>query len=61
MLTIHGEGRRFIRYYSDYVDCDFCGEQTRGRVYASTESVRKVTCGSCHKEIATDPQPDEAA
>jgi len=58
MATYGDDGQRFIRYYSDYVACDFCGEQTRGRVYESTQS---VTCGSCHKEIATELPPDEAA
>ncbi len=38
--------RRFVRFYVDYIDCDFCGQPTRGRVYDSTQ---EVTCGSCGK------------
>ena len=36
--------RRFVRFYVDYIDCDFCGQPTRGRVYDRTQ---EVTCGSC--------------
>ena len=36
--------RRFVRFYAEYIDCDFCGQPTRGRVYDSTQ---EVTCGAC--------------
>lgn len=36
--------KRYVRFYKDFVECDFCGQQTRGRVY---EGSQQVTCGSC--------------
>lgn len=34
----------FVRFFSDYVICDHCGEDTRGRCYAETQ---QVVCSSC--------------
>jgi hypothetical protein len=34
----------FVRFYDDYIECDFCGQQTRGRVY---EGSQKIQCGAC--------------
>ena len=38
-------------WYTDLVPCDFCGQQTRGRVY---EDTREVVCGSCNKTLIDD-------
>jgi hypothetical protein len=34
----------FVRFFSDYVICDHCGEETRGRCYAETQ---QVVCSKC--------------
>ena len=36
----------FVRFYAEYIECDFCGEPTRGRVYDQTQ---EVICGACGK------------
>lgn len=47
-------GQRFsseypsVRFYAEYIECDFCGEPTRGRVY---EGEQEVVCGSCHRTL----------
>lgn len=38
----------FERYYIDFIECDFCGQSTRGRVYPHSLS---VLCGACHKPL----------
>ena len=37
--------RSFHSFYEGFIECDFCGQQTRGRVYNGSS---KVTCGACH-------------
>jgi hypothetical protein len=39
----------YIRYYPRHIECDFCGQMTRGRIWRSDPS--KVVCGSCHSEL----------
>ena len=34
----------FVRFFYDYVICDHCGEETRGRCYAETQ---RVVCSKC--------------
>lgn len=34
----------FVRFFYDYVICDHCGEETRGRCYAETQ---RVICSKC--------------
>jgi NAD-dependent dihydropyrimidine dehydrogenase PreA subunit len=34
----------FVRFYEEHIECDFCGQHTRGRVYDGTQC---VLCGSC--------------
>ena len=29
----------FVRFYAEYIECDFCGEPTRGRVYDGEQEV----------------------
>jgi hypothetical protein len=38
-------------HYNYYVECDFCGQLTRGRVYESAKT--KVRCGACDRCIAS--------
>jgi len=39
----------YRRYYEDFVECDFCGAQTRGRVYRKKPT--RVLCGACNRII----------
>lgn len=39
----------YIKLYEKFVDCDFCGQQTRGRVY--DDEPEKAYCGSCNRVI----------
>ena len=39
---------KYERYYIDFIECDFCGQSTRGRVYPHS---LEVLCGSCHKPL----------
>ncbi len=34
----------FVRFFADYVTCNACGNETRGRVYQESE---QVVCSSC--------------
>ena len=38
----------YIRYYETHIDCDWCGRQTRGRIYKNRTD---VSCGSCHRQL----------
>ena len=37
--------RSYHRFYKGFIECDFCGQQTRGRVYSGSHEVK---CGACH-------------
>jgi len=37
--------RRYYNFYEGFIECDFCGQQTRGRVYNGSSEVK---CGACH-------------
>lgn len=39
---------KFVRFYKDYVECDFCGQLTRGRVY---DGAQEIVCGACNSSI----------
>jgi hypothetical protein len=41
-------GYPFVRFYAEYIECDFCGEPTRGRVY---DGEQEVVCGSCNRAL----------
>lgn len=45
----------FKRYWPEYNSCDFCGRQTRGRVY-ETDPTQAVFCGSCHRTLIDGEQ-----
>ena len=38
----------YWRYYEKHIDCDWCGKQTRGRVYKDRTD---VSCGSCDRQL----------
>ena len=38
----------FLRYYDNYIDCDWCGAVTKGRVY---EGRTDVSCGCCDRQL----------
>ena len=40
---------RGVAHYPDFITCDFCGRETRGRIYP--EEPESVKCTSCHKEL----------
>ena len=40
--------KKFVRFYKDYIECDFCGQMTRGRVY---EGAQEIVCGTCNIAI----------
>jgi ribosomal protein S27E len=42
------EDKPYVRFYRDFVECDFCGQLTRGRVY---EDSQEITCGSCNATL----------
>ena len=42
------EERPYVRFYRDFIECDFCGQLTRGRVY---EDSQEIICGSCHATL----------
>lgn len=35
----------FVRFFKDYVECEDCGGETRGRVYSESE---QVVCSKCN-------------
>ena len=37
--------RSYYSFYEGFIECDFCGQQTRGRVYNGSSEVK---CGACH-------------
>jgi len=36
----------YNQYYNKHIECDFCGQMTRGRIWS--EDPYKIKCGSCH-------------
>lgn len=47
---------RYERYYIDFIECDFCGQSTKGRVYPHSLT---VVCGSCHKPLKEVPHEED--
>tara|TARA_R110000850_G_scaffold24798_1_gene72114 strand:+ start:90 stop:266 length:177 start_codon:yes stop_codon:yes gene_type:complete len=39
----------YVKYYHDFIDCDWCGMMTRGRIYK--EEPAHVRCGACDREL----------
>lgn len=46
----------FSPHYSEHVECDWCGQHTRGRVYEHKPDV--VVCGSCGGLLLELPRDD---
>lgn len=46
----------FVRFFYDYVICDHCGEETRGRCYAETQ---RVVCSKCKGVLLEVDEEDE--
>ena len=44
--------RKFVRFWPEHIECDFCGALTRGRVY---EDSAEVSCGACHSVMYEFP------
>ncbi len=42
--------RSYFNFYEAFIDCDFCGQQTRGRVYNGSDNVK---CGACDAVLLT--------
>ena len=42
------EDRAFVRFFRDYVNCDWCEQPTRGRVY---EESQQIICSVCHQTL----------
>lgn len=39
---------QFVQIYAKHIECDFCGQLTRGRVYQGSNV---VVCGACNKPL----------
>lgn len=37
--------QKWVKFYRDYIECDFCGQLTRGRVY---DGCQEIVCGACN-------------
>lgn len=58
--------QKYVRFYRDFIECDWCGQLTRGRVYEGTQ---EIVCGACNsvlyefetteEEIVFEPEVDE--
>lgn len=53
--VIHIQSRRYVRFWPEHIECDFCGSLTRGRVY---EDSGEVSCGACDSVIYEFPLTD---
>ena len=42
------KSRKYVNFYREYIDCDFCGQQTLGRVYEGSQS---IDCGACGRAM----------
>lgn len=47
------EGKDYQRHYEDFVECEWCGQLTRGRIYPAQPTA--VQCGGCKKVIVNVP------
>ena len=47
----------FVRFFADYVTCNSCDNETRGRVYQESE---RVVCSSC-KAVLIDMETELAS
>jgi len=47
----------YRQVYDPHITCDWCGTQTRGRVYDDRQDV--VVCGLCHRELKKTDEEKE--
>ena len=47
----------FKSHWNNFQTCDFCGQQTRGRIYANDIN-KHVYCGSCHGRLIDGEKDD---
>jgi hypothetical protein len=48
VVDLEAQERDYVRFFRNYVDCDWCGMQTRGRVYEETQA---IVCSACRKPL----------
>jgi len=48
VVDLEAQERDYVRFFRNYVDCDWCGMQTRGRVYEETQT---IVCSACRKPL----------
>jgi len=48
----------FVRFFKDYVTCENCGEETRGRVYTETQAVVCSKCKEVIIDVGDEPEQD---
>ena len=48
VVDLDAQERDYVRFFRNYVDCDWCGMQTRGRVYEETQT---IVCSACRKPL----------
>ena len=48
IIKFSPDDRRFVRFFRDYVICDWCFQPTRGRVYEETQT---ISCGVCKQPL----------
>lgn len=39
---------KYVKFYRDFIECDFCGQLTRGRVY---DGCQEIVCGACNSVL----------
>lgn len=55
VINIDEQERDYVRFFREYVECDWCGLETRGRVYEETQS---IVCSACRKPLLEISQND---
>lgn len=52
--VVRFSSRQYVHFYKDYIDCDFCGQPTLGRVYENGQSIDCGACGRAMFEVKTE-------
>ena len=53
--VINFERGPFVRFFKDYVDCGWCEQPTRGRVYEESQKIVCSVCNGVLLEIDDEP------
>ena len=48
VVDLEAQEREYVRFFRNYVECDWCGMSTRGRVYEETQT---SVCSACRKPL----------